>query len=70
MDESRNIVCVFGLSVRFCSSSFLVPVPSGVAYMAAPFVFLGLTCNPVGTAFWLSGSIPEVCSRFHGGSCP
>ena len=31
--------------------------------------FLGLTCNPVGTAFWLSGSIPEVCSRFHGGSC-
>ena len=24
--------------------------------------FLGLTCNPVGTAFWLSGSIPEVCS--------
>lgn len=28
--------------------------------------FLGLTCNPVGTAFWLPGSIPEVCSRFHG----
>lgn len=65
VDESRNIVCVFGLSVRFCSSSFLVPVPPGAAYMLR-HLFLGLTCNPVGTAFWLSGSIPEVCSRFHG----
>lgn len=25
-------------------------------------LFLGLTCDPVGTAFWLSGSIPGVCS--------
>nr|DAL86950.1 MAG TPA: hypothetical protein [Caudoviricetes sp.] len=39
VDESRNIVCVFGLSVRLRPSSFLVPVPSGVAYMAALFVF-------------------------------
>lgn len=28
--------------------------------------YFGLVCNPVGTAFWLPGSIPGVCSRFHG----
>ena len=39
MDESRNIVVCFGLSVRLRPSSFLVPVPPGAAYMAAPFCF-------------------------------
>ena len=39
--------------------------PGRGLYGLVPIIF-GLVCNPVGTAFWLSGSIPEVCSRFHG----
>lgn len=39
-----------------------VGVGRGIQCRVTALEFWGWLCNPVGTAFWLSGSIPEVCS--------